>query len=327
MIIASGIVAYAATSTTNLDPSQFIGIPFALVGAVLMSVGAQMQHAGVGKVEAASESTTKSALNFKQLLALMARPSWLIGTVFLGLAVVFQLVSLGFSPIMVVQPIGAVALVLTAIINSRVSKVKLNKRSILAIVMCVGGIGLFVTVAAFTARNEPVQQEDLIQILIILGVVMLILAALYLFKMRHHPVALFYIVGAGVLYGFVATLAKVVEARLLQNDMDPLLWLCLAALILAAVIGGLFVQNAYSSGPPDLVIAGLTVIDPLIAVCIGIVILDEAAQAPAWAVVVYVITALISVAGVILLSLFHPQANGETGEIPSLKRGSTGLAG
>lgn len=311
----------------NLDPAQFIGIPFALVGAVLMSIGAQMQHAGVGKVESNTvEQTKQSALNVRQLAALMARPSWLFGTMFLGLAIVFQLISLAFSPIMVVQPIGAVALVVTAILNSRVSKVKLNRTSIIAIAMCVGGIGLFVTVAAFTARNVPVQESDLIQILIVLGFTMLIFAALYVFIMRKHPVALFYIIGAGVLYGFVATLAKTVEARLIQHQMDPLLWLCLAALIIAAVVGGLFVQNAYSSGPPDLVIAGLTVIDPLVAVCIGIVILDEAAQSPVWAVLVYVVTGLMAMAGVIIMSLVHPQAKGETGEIPGIQRGSAATA-
>ena len=235
----------------------------------------------------------------------------------LGLAVVFQLVSLGYSPIIVVQPIGAVALVLTAIINSRVSKIKLNKASILAITMCVGGVGLFVTVAAFTAVKAPVLREDLIQILITLGFVMIIFATIYMIT-RHRPSALFFIMGAGVLYGFVATLASVVEARLLSNQMDPLVWLSLAGLLIAAVIGGLFVQNAYSSGPPDLVIAGLTVIDPLVAVCIGIVILDEASQAPGWAVAVYVLAGAIAVAGVLLMSRVHPQSTGDTGEVPRL---------
>lgn len=296
------------SSWMKLDPTQFIGIPFALVGAVFMSIGAQLQHTGVGKVEANTGADSSKALGVKQLTALFARPSWLIGTLLLGLAVVFQLVSLAFSPIIVVQPIGAVALVLTAIINSRVSKVKLNRSSIIAIVMCVGGIALFVTVAAFTARNVPVQQSDLIQILITLGVVVVGLAAIYILRMRRHPNALFYIVGAGFLYGFVATLAKVVEARLLEKQMDTLLWICLGCLIGAAVIGGLFVQNAYSSGPPDLVIAGLTVIDPLVAVCIGIMILDEASQAPGWAIAIYAIAGLIAVAGVVLLSRVHPQS-------------------
>ena len=310
-------VGVLAAATVQFDPSQLIGIPFALVGAVFMSVGAQLQHSGVGKVDSDTQSDGKSALNVKQLFALLSRPSWLFGTVMLGLAVVFQLVSLGYSPIIVVQPIGAVALVLTAIINSRVSKVKLNRASIIAISMCVGGIALFVTVAAFTAVNAPVLPEDLVQILIILGLIMLIFAVLYMI-LRHRPSALFYILGAGVLYGFVATLAKVVEARLFSNHMDALLWIALAALLIAAVIGGLFVQNAYSSGPPDLVIAGLTVIDPLVAVCIGIVILDEAQNAPGWAIVVYILAGAIAVAGVFLMARVHPQSTGETGEVPRL---------
>lgn len=307
----------SAAPVIQFDPKQLIGIPFALVGAVFMSVGAQLQHSGVGKVDADSAKDSKSTLNIKQLFALLSRPSWLFGTVMLGLAVVFQLVSLGYSPIIVVQPIGAVALVLTAIINSRVSKIKLNKASILAITMCVGGVGLFVTVAAFTAVKAPVLREDLIQILITLGFVMIIFATIYMIT-RHRPSALFFIMGAGVLYGFVATLASVVEARLLSNQMDPLVWLSLAGLLIAAVIGGLFVQNAYSSGPPDLVIAGLTVIDPLVAVCIGIVILDEASQAPGWAVAVYVLAGAIAVAGVLLMSRVHPQSTGDTGEVPRL---------
>jgi drug/metabolite transporter (DMT)-like permease len=306
-----------AAPVIQFDPKQLIGIPFALVGAVFMSIGAQLQHQGVGKVDAASPPASNSSLNLRQLFALLSRPSWLFGTVMLGLAVVFQLVSLGYSPIMVVQPIGAVALVLTAIINSRVSKVKLNKASIWAIVMCVGGIGIFVTVAAFTAVNAPVETQDLIEILVTLGFALTLFAALYL-VLRKRRSNLFFIMGAGVLYGFVATLAKVVEARLFANQMDALLWLSLAALLLAAIIGGLFVQNAYSSGPPDLVIAGLTVIDPLVAVCIGIVILDEASQAPGWAVAVYVLAGAIAVAGVLLMSRVHPQSSGDTGEVPRL---------
>ena len=79
----------------------------------------------------------------------------------------FQLISLGFSPLIVVQPIGAVALVMTAILNSRVSKTKLNKESILAITLSVGGIGIFVSIAAFTAVNAPMTSADLAEILVI----------------------------------------------------------------------------------------------------------------------------------------------------------------
>lgn len=292
------------------DPTQLWGIPFALAGAVFMSVGAQMQHAGVGRVGRDSDGIEKSGLNIKQLLGLVRRPSWLIGTIMLGLAVLLQLTSLAFSPLILVQPIGAVALVITTFLNARVSKVSLNRASVWAVVLCVGGIGLFVTIASMSARNTRVTNDDLIQILIILGVVMLVLSVLFA-VFRKHASAIYYIIGTGVLYGFVATLAKVVLTRIMQQDMDVLTWICLVALIGAAIIGGFFVQNAYSSGPPDLVIAGLTVIDPLVAVSIGILVLDEAAQSQWFDMAAYGLAGLVAVIGVFLLARFHPQTHSE----------------
>lgn len=303
------------TQYIPFDPRQLIGIPFALVGAVFMSVGAQLQHRGVGKVGTSSGGLEKSGLNSKQFLSLFGRPSWLIGTMLLGLAIVFQLISLGFSPLIVVQPIGAIALVITAILNARVTKTHLNRTSVWAVILCVGGIGIFVTVAAFTARNAPMTSTELQQILIVLVIVLMLSASAY-FIFKKYLSALIYIVGAGVLYGFVATLAKVVITSILQGTQDPLMWACLVGLIAAAGLGALFVQNAYSSGPPDLVIAGLTVVDPIVAVTIGIVILHEASQAPWWAAIVSAVAGLISVIGVFLLAKYHPHAGENTATQP-----------
>lgn len=289
-----------------IDPRQAIGIPLALIGAVFLSLGAQFQHRGVTKVEAHTEEVT-GGLNVRQLTLLLARPSWVFGTIMLGLAIVFQLTSLYFAPLIVVQPLGAVALVITAILNSRISKVKLNRSSIIAICMCVGGVGLFVTVAAFTAVDKPVTDQNLVTILIILAVVLLI-AGVAFFFLRKSFKAIFYIIAAGVLYGFVATLAKVVLNRVQHGNVEVLTVLCLLGLLTAALLGGYFVQNAYASGPPDLVIAGLTVVDPLIAVGIGILVLGEASQAPLWAAITFVVAGVIAIWGVFLLARYHPQA-------------------
>lgn len=294
------------TEQIALDPTQFIGIPLALIGAVFLSLGAQFQHRGVVKVESNTVDTLGKGLNGKQLSLLLARPSWVIGTLMLGLAIVFQLASLYFAPIIVVQPLGAIALVITSILNSRVSRVKLNHKSIIAIVMCVGGVFLFVGVAAFTAVDKPITDRQLITILTILAVV-LMLAAVAFGMFRRHIRAIFYVIMAGVLYGFVATLAKVVLGRLQQGEFEWLTFLCLIGLMLATALGAYFVQNAYATGPPDLVIAGLTVVDPMIAVAIGIVVLGEASQAPPWANVVFVISGVIAVWGVFILARNHPQ--------------------
>jgi drug/metabolite transporter (DMT)-like permease len=289
-----------------LDPTSFIGIPLALIGAVFLSLGAQFQHRGVVKVEARTVDTLGKGLNGRQLALLLARPSWVVGTLMLGFAIVFQLGSLYFSPIIVVQPLGAIALVITSVINSRVNHVKLNRKSIIAIVMCVGGVFLFVGVAAFTAVDKPVTDGQLITILIILAVVLAAAGVTFgLFRRRIR--AVFYVVMAGVLYGFVVTLAKVVIGRLQQQEFEWLTFTCVIGLLLAMALGAYFVQNAYATGPPDLVIAGLTVVDPLVAVVIGIVVLGEASQAPLWANLVFLLAGAIAVWGVFMLARNHPQ--------------------
>lgn len=289
-----------------LDPTSFIGIPLALIGAVFLSLGAQFQHRGVVKVEARTVDTLGKGLNGRQLALLLARPSWVIGTIMLGLAITFQLGSLYFAPIIVVQPLGAIALVITSILNSRVNHVKLNRKSITAIVMCVGGVFLFVGVAAFTAVDKPVTDRQLVTILIILAVV-LTLAGIAFGLFRRRIRAIFYVIMAGVLYGFVATLAKVVLGRLEQQEFEWLTATCVLGLLLATALGAYFVQNAYATGPPDLVIAGLTVVDPMVAVIIGIVVLGEASQAPWWANLVFAVAGAIAVWGVFMLARNHPQ--------------------
>jgi F0F1-type ATP synthase assembly protein I len=67
------------------------------------------------------------------------------------------------------------------------------------------------------------------------------------------------------------------------------------------------VQTAYSSGPPDLVVAGLTVVDPIVGITIGITVLGEAAGAPPWAAVVFVLAGIVAIYGVFQLSKHHPQ--------------------
>ncbi|QYH35983.1 DMT family transporter [Salinibacterium sp. M195] len=302
------------TDQISLTPSQAVGIPLALIGAVLLSLGAQFQHRGVARMEKFHGTEASSGLNFGQIRALLARPSWVLGTTFLGLAIVFQLSSLAIAPIMVVQPLGAVALVMTAIMNSRLTKIRLDAISIRAIVMCVAGVGAFVAMAATFAKSTRVTERELSIVLIVLVIVLALWITLFvIFRKNASPV--FYILGAGMLFGFVATLAKVVIDRIKTimifgsglESTDLLTALCIVGLIAASLLGSYFVQTAYASGPPDLVVAGLTVVDPLVAVSVGIIVLGEASNAPMWAVVAFVISGAVAIWGVFLLAKHHPQ--------------------
>ena len=77
----------------------------------------------------------------------------------------------------------------------------------------------------------------------------------------------------------------------MNGTFDWLTVLAIVGVVVAASLGGYFVQNAYSSGSADLVIAGLTVVDPIVAVGIGVIVLGEASGAPWCAVLGFVVAA------------------------------------
>lgn len=306
------------------NPGLLLGIPLALAGAVFMSLGAQYQHRGVEKVERLSGSDGAAGLSLDQLKRLFTRPSWVIGTLMLGLAIVCQLAALVKAPLIVVQPLGAIALVITTLLNARISGHAPTRQSLTAIIACVGGIFLFVFFAAIYATEKEVTDRELFVILAILLVVIIVLGACWL-VLRHRMRALFYIIGAGILYGFVATLAKVIIKRIEAGQFEWITAVCLLALLSAGAVGAYFVQTAYSSGPPDLVIAGLTVVDPMVAVLIGMLVLGEAAAAPWWVFIIFGVAGGIAVWGVVGLARYHPQVLSESQDL-GITRGSDPLA-
>ena len=84
-------------------------------------------------------------------------------------------------------------------------------------------------------------------------------------------------------------------------------WYTIVGIAVAGGLGAWFVQSAYSSGPPDLVIAGLTVIDPMVGIAIGIGVLNELRpDVPAVLGVAMGVCAVIAIVGVVALSRYHP---------------------
>jgi hypothetical protein len=297
---------------------KVIAIGLALLSAVALAIGAQLQNDAVG-IQKKAALSGRSHVSFRQLLDLLQQPRWITGLAISAFALILQFTALLLAPLILVQPIGAIALVITSVLNARITKTKLNAASMYAIALCTAGLGAFVVMAHQVAVEPEIDDNNL---LLILGLAISLIAIFsYIFfsgASKFRPLT--FIIGAGVLYGFVATLTKVVIKRLFYQDgfnrmvsgnieweTDSLTALALLSMLAAAFLGGWFVQNAYASGPPDLVIAGLTVIDPLIAVSIGVVILNEAMNAP-WPIMLgFLGSGAMAVMGVYLLSKVHPQ--------------------
>lgn len=287
------------------DELKALAILFAALAAVAMSYGAQFQNDAVSERHQSKERG-RGSLSLKQVASLLVRPRWLSGLGMMVVAIVLQLAALSLAPLIVVQPIGAIALIVTPLLNARSKKIKIDRATWIAIGVTTLGIGAFVAQATGVAHETHLTDDDLRTVLAILASLIAVFA-IWFFTMGNRAKALTFVFGAGVLYGFVATLAKVVIQRIYQAQFEWLTLLCLLALVGAVVLGGWFVQNAYASGPPDLVIAGLTVIDPLVAVSVGIIVLGEAQQANWLVSVGFAVAAVIAIVGVFMLSKVHPE--------------------
>jgi drug/metabolite transporter (DMT)-like permease len=284
----------------------------------LLAVGTQLQNGAVGDQKKAALSG-RSHLKLNQLVHLIRRPQWVTGLVLTIAALVLQFTALLLAPLILVQPIGAIALVITSLLNAKITKTRLNKASVLAIILCTTGLGAFV-VMAHEVAVEPDIDNNALMLILAMAIALIATFAFIFFKGAERFSPITFILGAGALFGFVATLTKVVVKRLFQQDgfnrlisfqgefvTDGLTLLALLCMLAAGLLGAWFVQNAYASGPPDLVVAGLTVIDPLVAVSIGVVLLNEAMNA-SWPVMLgFVASGAISVVGVFLLSKVHPE--------------------
>ncbi len=291
-----------------------LGIAAALLGAIALALGAQFQNRGVQSLNEDGDDGTGDGFNIRQLLALVRTPRWLLGSGMFVVAVVLQLLGLLMAPIAVVQPVGALSLVVTALLNRRIAHTTMERQGVQGIAAAVAGTTVFVVVASFTTTSSPQSVARVVPVLLILIVVLALVATGFL-TMRKRLPGVAFAIGGGVCFGFVATLMKIVLDRCstavqhgsLIDDTTPFTLLALVAAGASGLLGTYLVQTAYSSGSPDLVVAALTVVDPIVAVTVGIAVLGEAQHAPWWAFVLFVLAEGLAVFGVIRLARHQPE--------------------
>lgn len=281
-----------------------LAVGLALLGAVFLAFGAQRQGSAV---RANTGGLSLSSTGFARLLT---NPRWLLGLFLLVVGMALNVVALSLASLTVVQPIGAIALVITTIVNSRDLGIRINRPTIIAITACVTGSALFVLLAVnVTRENHSVEASEELSVVLLLGCAVVLFGSLAVVG-RHRLNAFAYILGSGVLFGFVAVLTKIVAGHVLDPNGRFLLNvppLTLVALVTAAALGAWFVQSAYATGPPDLVIAGLTVIDPIVGIAVGISILNELRPDVRTVTALGMgAAALVAIVGVVALSRHHP---------------------
>jgi len=278
----------------ELSSFPIIGIALAVLSAALLTIGNHLQSVGVERASGGS-STGLGASGF---WALARTPVWLLGSVLFGLAILAQLTALAFAPLIVVQPVGVIALVFASALTAVVTRRRPSGAEIVAILVAVASLAAFVGVAAAVSVQTTITDRELILILIILLVVLAVtFAVLALLRRRGIPPVVYVVLG-GLFAGFVATLGKTVILRVQTawasqdfsvDDTNLLTIACLVGIAVAGALSIYFVQTAHTVNTPQTVVAGLTIVDPFIAVILGITVLGEAVGAPLWSFGVFAV--------------------------------------
>ncbi|MGH3651953.1 DMT family transporter [Glutamicibacter sp.] len=282
----------------------WIAIAAALCSAFCLAFGAHFQSQAVRSAVGGLD------LTLKNVGKLASNKRWMSGLGLMALGMALNVFALASAPLTVVQPIGAIALVITAMVNAKETDLSMNRPTVLAIISCmVGSVGFVLLAVTATSSNQEVTDSEAHLIEMILAVVVAFVGLATIFFHKKLG-AFFFILGAGVLFGFVAVLVRTIAIAVLNigdSSFIQLPWLAGLAVVVAGLLGSYFVQKAYSKGPPDLVIAGLTVIDPIIGIAIGIGILGELRpDVPVLVTVLMLVAAGLAIVGVTALSRHHP---------------------
>lgn len=285
---------------------KWLSVAAALVGAICLALGSERQSVGV------RAHATEIRLHPRGYLKLLSSWPWLLGGLLMLAGIALNVYALATAPLTVVQPIGALAVVITTLLHARTQRVRPSSATLKAIAACVLGSAGFVLVAIVATQENPAPTRAQEVLTAWIAAAATAAFAKLAVALRRRPSAFVYILGAGVLFGFVAVCVRLASIHLLRGDPGGVLglgvpWFEVAILVASGGLGVYFVQSAYQHGPPDLVVAGLTVIDPMVGVLVGIVVLGELEPGlPVWVGLCMATAGVIATLGVVALSRHHP---------------------
>lgn len=279
-----------------------LAVALAALGACGYAVGARLQHGAV------HDTIGEASFALRHQARLFRNPRWLVGLLALGSGAVLHVCALGMAPLSVVQPVGVLALPIAVLLNLRQQGSglrELNLNVLVAVGAATVGVASFVVLAAgssTTTEITPIEQSRATQLVAVAVLLLGMLAVLSRSKAR----AVLFAAACAVAYGYVSLMMRAVTQQLGTFNLAEINFVPLLGVGAAMLIGGWLLQHAYASGPPELAVACLTVVDPLVAVGMGIGLLGEADGIEFTTAVGQVTCAVVACAGVFALARYHP---------------------
>jgi len=247
-------------------------------------------------------------LSLSSVTTLIRKPGWLAGALLMGLGGGIHIIALSLAPVSVIQPIGVLGVPFAIMLASRLDRQRPSKAVVLPILVCVLSISGFVWLTASHIGGErPVALSGL---LLAEGIVLTVAAIALVITRRINGWGrcLINAVAGAMAVGMVAALMRAIAQQLQTGHQlfDSGTLAMLGMVVVNMAVGGWLVQQAYASGRAAVVLACLTVVDPMVAVLIGLVLLGEGALLAPLNLVGMAACGLAAAGGVVALARSHP---------------------
>lgn len=262
------------------------------VGAALcFAVCSVLQHRETGHVD---------QQGVRLIMRLMQRP-WFVAAVCIeGLGLALQSVALGFGALIVVQPLLVTGLLFAVPLSAWVDRRRVAKREVWGALATVIGLAVFLTTGSPSKGSNTYEMHRALAV----GLPLLALAAVAAVWAQAWRSARGILLGltSGVLYGTSGGILKVVVHRIGDHGFAGLLHWATIVLVALGATSIITTQSAFQAGGLGAPLAVLTLAEPLSAVLVGSVVLQERLAGSVTDIVLEAVGGLVSAAGVVLLS-------------------------
>lgn len=242
---------------------------FALCAAVCMAIGIVVRQ------RATMDVPSDQSVSTRMFVTLLRRPIWWAGT---GVAVAgygFQALALAKGSLILVQPLLVSALLFALPLSARLAGRRVTRREWL----WAGLLTLSLTLFVLLARPGPADRPATLPVsaMVAVGCLVLIVGCVLIARrLDGSQRAVLFAVGVGVLFGVVAVVTKVVMHLLNQRGALGLLATPAPyALVVLGIIATLLQQSAFHAGALQTSVPTMLVLEPVVAVCLGAVLLGE----------------------------------------------------
>ncbi|NDL60430.1 DMT family transporter [Phytoactinopolyspora mesophila] len=270
--------------------------------AVTLSIAAATFHASAAVFqERIAGAHSASPARRLGTLRLLRRARWWWAVVLTGIASSLHIVALHFGPLTVVQPLGALTLVLALTLSAALAGRRVVRAEWLGVALTMAGLGLLLHLTTAEGPRIALSSSEVRALTVVAVGIMAGLVVAAMGAKRLVTRSLVHAAAAGVAFGVASAMARTVTVRMSDHGWTEAIAPASAIMVGLAFGGLLLAQAAYRAGV-GAPLATLTIVNPIVAATIGLQLLGERFVAGAGGAVLAGLAAVVAASGVMLLA-------------------------